>query len=208
MWLCPFMTWLRMVMTHCCLTRFVLVAGCRWFVTPLCVVLEWHGLTEETLRWWLDQEWFDLIGWTGSSAQTVPCGPSHHRCMQCFCVVCYWLLPVNQDMTIVTMYSTGVQIVACISGTCSCHYPFICLVWWQLWWRRPLPVLACWKIVAGSERDMAYATMLVRFVYFITGTAVGRDVMDRDIVLFIVLFIIIYVVYCIMFRAPMRDCVV
>ena len=32
-------------------------------------------------------------------------------------------------------------------------------------------MLACWKIVAGSERDMAYATMLVRVVYFITGTA-------------------------------------
>ena len=37
---------------------------------------------------------------------------------------------------------------------------------------------------------------------------VGSDVMDRDIVLFIVLFIIIYVAYCIMFRAPMRECVV
>ena len=24
----------------------------------------------------------------------------------------------------------------------------------------------CWKIVACSERDMAYATILVRFVYF------------------------------------------
>ena len=28
------MTLLRMVMTHCCMTRFVLVAGCRWLVTP------------------------------------------------------------------------------------------------------------------------------------------------------------------------------
>ena len=31
--------------------------------------------------------------------------------------------------------------------------------------------LCCRKIVACSERDMAYATILVRFVYFITGTA-------------------------------------
>ena len=28
------------------------------------------------------------------------------------------------------------------------------------------PCLYCWKIVACSERDMAYATILVRFVYF------------------------------------------
>ena len=28
------------------------------------------------------------------------------------------------------------------------------------------PCLCCWKIVACSERDMAYATILVRFVYF------------------------------------------
>ena len=28
------------------------------------------------------------------------------------------------------------------------------------------PCLYCWKIVACSERDMAYATTLVRFVYF------------------------------------------
>ena len=30
--------------------------------------------------------------------------------------------------------------------------------------------LCCWKIVACSERDMEYATIIVRFVYFITGT--------------------------------------
>ena len=28
------------------------------------------------------------------------------------------------------------------------------------------PCLCCWNIVACSERDMAYATILVRFVYF------------------------------------------
>ena len=33
------------------------------------------------------------------------------------------------------------------------------------------PCLCCRKIVACSERDMAYATILVRFVYFITGAA-------------------------------------
>ena len=33
------------------------------------------------------------------------------------------------------------------------------------------PCLCCWKIVACSDRDMAYATILVRFVYFITGAA-------------------------------------
>ena len=37
---------------------------------------------DEKLRWWLDHEWFNLVGWTGSSAQTVPCGPSYHRCTQ------------------------------------------------------------------------------------------------------------------------------
>ena len=44
-------------------------------------------------------------------------------------------------------------------------------------------------IIACRERDTAYATILVRCVYFITGIKkVGRDVMDRDFVLFIVLF--------------------
>ena len=35
------------------------------------------------------------------------------------------------------------------------------------------PCLCCWKIVAGREREMAYATLLVRFVYFITGIEPG-----------------------------------
>ena len=35
------------------------------------------------------------------------------------------------------------------------------------------PCLCCWKIVACSERDMAYATILVRSVYFITGVDTG-----------------------------------
>ena len=43
--------------------------------------------------------------------------PSLLQCTQCVCIVCYWLLPVNQDMTIATMCSTGVHIVACMSGT-------------------------------------------------------------------------------------------
>ena len=38
------------------------------------------GVAEETLMRWLDQEWLNVVGWTGSSAQKVPCGPSHHRC--------------------------------------------------------------------------------------------------------------------------------
>ena len=65
-------------------------------------------MADETQIWWLDQEWFNLVGWTGSSAQTVPCGPSNHRCTQCICVVCYWLLPVNQDVAIASasMYTT------------------------------------------------------------------------------------------------------
>ena len=29
----------------------------------------------------------------GSSAQTIPCAPSHHRYTQCVCVVVYWQLP-------------------------------------------------------------------------------------------------------------------
>ena len=37
------------------------------------------GVAEETLRLRLYQEWLNLFGWTGSSAQTVPCGPSHNR---------------------------------------------------------------------------------------------------------------------------------
>ena len=68
-------------------------------------------------------DWVDgLICADGSLRPEPP--PMHAM----FCVVCYWLLPVNQDMTIATMYSTGVQIVACMSGTCSCHYLFNCLV--------------------------------------------------------------------------------
>ena len=35
------------------------------------------------------------------------------------------------------------------------------------------PCLCCWKIVACRERDMAYATILARFVYFITGIDTG-----------------------------------
>ena len=73
------MTLLRVVITHCCLTRFVSVAVCRWLVSPWCATLEYHGVVEETLRLWLYQEWLNLFGWTRSSAQTVPCGPSHHR---------------------------------------------------------------------------------------------------------------------------------
>ena len=33
--------------------------------------------------------------------------------------------------------------------------------------------LCCGKVVACRERDMAYATILVRFVYFITGIDTG-----------------------------------
>ena len=49
--------------------------------------------------------------------------------------------------------------------------------------------LCCWKIVACSQRDMAYATILVRFVYLSPGRLikkVGRDAMDGDFVLIIV----------------------
>ena len=67
---------LRVVMTHCCLALFVVVAVC----------------------WWLDYEWLNLIGWTGSSAQTGPCGPCHHQCTQCVCVVFYWQLPVKEAL--------------------------------------------------------------------------------------------------------------
>ena len=35
------------------------------------------------------------------------------------------------------------------------------------------PRLCCWKIVACRERDMAYATIFVRSVYFITGIDTG-----------------------------------
>ena len=59
------MTVLRVTMAHGCLTRFVLVAVCRL----------------------LDQEWLHLVGWTGSSAQMDPCGPSHHRCPQCVRII-------------------------------------------------------------------------------------------------------------------------
>ena len=33
----------------------------------------------DTRWWWLSQEWLNLYGWTGSSAWTAHCGPSHHR---------------------------------------------------------------------------------------------------------------------------------
>ena len=36
------------------------------------------------------------------------------------------------------------------------------------------PCLSCWLIVTCNERDMAYATILVRFVYFIAGMAEKR----------------------------------
>ena len=35
------------------------------------------------------------------------------------------------------------------------------------------PRLCCWKKVACRERDMAYATILVRSVYIITGIDTG-----------------------------------
>ena len=73
----------------------------------------------ETPRWWLDQEWLNQVGWTGSSAQTVPCAPSHQRCTQCVCVVFNWLLPVNPDMVIASASKTvynlwATQIIICI----------------------------------------------------------------------------------------------
>ena len=106
------MTLLRVVMMHCCLTRFALVADCRW----------------------LDQEWLNLVGWMGSSAQTIPFDQSHHQCTQCVCV-------------------------------------FVCIL--------------------SPGRLMK---------------KVGRDVMDRDFVLFIVLYFFNYL--CGPFYYPMRDCVV
>ena len=87
---------------------------------------------------------------------------------------------------IASMYSTGVQIVARTSGTWRCHYLFNCFLCADRHGGADnYPCVCCWKIVACSERDMAYATILVRFVYFITGTLikkVGRDVMDKDFV--------------------------
>ncbi len=71
-----------------------------WFSVVGDTLMWVHGVTEERLMMWLDQEWFNLVGWTGSSAQTVTCYPIHHRCTHCVCVVCYWLLPVNRDMEV------------------------------------------------------------------------------------------------------------
>ena len=32
-------------------------------------------------------------------------------------IIFFWQMPVNQDITIASMYSTGVHIVVCVSGT-------------------------------------------------------------------------------------------
>ena len=43
----------------------------------------------------------------------------------------------------------------CVRTVCACVL-YVCMY----------VLYVCWKIVACSERDMAYATILVRFVYF------------------------------------------
>ena len=82
------------VMTHCCPMWFVLVTVCRWLLARFCVVPEWHGVAEKTMghRWCLGQGWLHLVRWTGSSVQTVPCGPSHRRltqCVRCCVLLCF-----------------------------------------------------------------------------------------------------------------------
>ena len=63
-------------------------------------------MTEETLSRWLDQEWLNVVGWTGSCSQTILCAPSHHR-TQRVCVVVYWQLPdIYRDMAIASASNT------------------------------------------------------------------------------------------------------
>ena len=96
---------------------------------------------EETLGRWLDQEWLNVVGWTGSCAQTIPCAPSHHRCTQCVCVVVYWQLPdIYRDMAIASA-SNCVCIGLRLVGY-PCRYLFA-----------------------------LYSVLHFYFVYFITGTA-------------------------------------
>ena len=51
-------------------------------------------------------------GWVdGLICADVSCGPSHHRCTQCVCIVCYWLLSVNRDMAVASgSMNSGVYI--------------------------------------------------------------------------------------------------
>ena len=45
---------------------------------------------------WLSKVGLGMVqpGWVdGSSAQTIPCAPSHHPCRQCVCALVYWQLP-------------------------------------------------------------------------------------------------------------------
>ena len=91
-------------------------------------------MAEETLRRWLDQEWVNVVRWTGSSAQTIPCAPSHHRCTQCVCVVVDWQLPdIYRDMAIASASNTvciGLRFVGY-----PCIYTYLhCIVYCILFW--------------------------------------------------------------------------
>ena len=66
---------------------------------------------------------------------------------------------------ITSMYLTGAQIVAHTSGTWRCHYLYLFCVLTGMVASTTTRVCRVWKIVACSGRDMAYATILVRFVY-------------------------------------------
>ena len=72
---------------------------------------------------WLDQELLKVVGWTGSSAQTIPCAPSHHRCTQFVCVVVYWQLPdIYQDMAIASASNTVCIYLRLVSYPCRFSY--------------------------------------------------------------------------------------
>ena len=87
-------------------------------------------MAEETPRRWLDQEWLNVVGLTGSSAQTIPCAPSHHRCTQCVCVVVYWQLPdIYRDMAIASASNTVCIYLRLVSYPCNRYTYLHCIVY-------------------------------------------------------------------------------
>ena len=58
------------------------------------------------------------------------------------------------------------------------------------------PCLYCWKIVACSERDMAYATILVRFVYVMWCSDSCPHEWDMAVPLFLYFFVCREVWWC------------
>ena len=76
-------------------------------------------------------------------------------CAYCVCV-CVLCVRVCACVLCVRAYCVCVRTVcACVRTVCM----YVCM--YVLYVDK-----LCWKIVACSERDMAYATILVRFVYF------------------------------------------